>query len=88
MASSFSRSALVINGRQSTCVFVASHPASVWTFVVVEGSFVVACIGQHGEVFTIAESHEAGFFTVDFLFNYDGSVLEVGHKMVKQLFPR
>ncbi len=42
--------------------------------------------GSGDEVFAVAESHEAGFFPVDFLLDYDVAVLEVGHEMLKKLF--
>jgi hypothetical protein len=67
-------------------VFVAAHATGVWTFVVVEGAFVVACVRQNGEVFAVAKSHEARFFPVNFLLDNDGPILKVGHEVVKKLF--
>ena len=37
-------------------------------------------------MFAVAESHEAGFFPVDFLLDYNVAVLEVRHEMLKKLF--
>ena len=72
-------------GQFVICVFVGAHAACVWALIVVESAFVVARVRQGDEVFAVAESHEAGFFPVDFFLDYDGAVLEVGHEMFKKL---